>query len=213
MKKEMKNSTIKKENGAIAVFVLVALLFMSAFLIISFASNVNKGKDVQDQLNIASDIYTYSQGEGGAYNKAYKELRDKNKKTMQATSVPGSSNLVELQKTFAENIINYKIYGASAKVGDLVTSADENNGKYKITIKVSNSSNETKTVDIYLSQPLANENDYIEFKTKKVVRTDGTEENVDLPELTAYEDYTKIEVSTTIPATKVEVEYEGYTIE
>ena len=37
----------KKEKGSIAIFVLVALLFMSAFLIILYGSNVNKSKIVK----------------------------------------------------------------------------------------------------------------------------------------------------------------------
>ena len=49
---------MRKEKGSIAVFALVALLFMSAFLIILYAGNVNKSKIVKEQFNIISEIYS-----------------------------------------------------------------------------------------------------------------------------------------------------------
>lgn len=69
-----------------------------------------------------------------------------------------------------------------------------------------------KYVNIFLKEPLK-EGEYIDFKTSKVVRTDGTEESIELPELLIYEDYTKIEVLTEIAPSKIEVEYLGYTME
>ena len=50
---------------------------------------------------------------------------------------------------------------------------------------------------IYLDEPLA-EGDYIDFDLAKVKRADGTEENVDLPEVLTFEDYTQIEVLTEV---------------
>lgn len=141
---------MRKEKGSIAIFVLVALLFMSAFLIISFASNVNKSKTLKEQFNIISGIYSYANGEEGAYDKAYSDLRNKNKQTMTASSE--NSDILELTKTFDENISNYRIYGNSIQngtptpeapievqsVGDLVTdTTDANYGKYKIPINIS----------------------------------------------------------------------------
>lgn len=106
---------VKKDKGSIAIFVLVALLFMSAFLIISFASNVNKSKTVKEQFNIISGIYAYANGEEGAYDKAYSDLRNKNKQTMTASSE--NSSTLELTKTFDENMSNYRIYGNSIQNG------------------------------------------------------------------------------------------------
>lgn len=145
---------MRKEKGSIAIFVLVALLFMSAFLIISFASNVNKSKTVKEQFNIISGIYAYTDGEEGAYDKAYSDLRNKNKQTMTASSE--NSSTLELTKTFDENMSNYRIYGNSIQdatptpdnpvevqsVGDLVTdTTDINYGKYKIPVKVTGTEN------------------------------------------------------------------------
>lgn len=145
---------MKKDKGSIAIFVLVALLFMSAFLIISLASNVNKSKTVKEQFNMISGIYAYANGDKGAYDKAYSDLRNKNKQTMTA-SVENSSTL-ELTKTFKENLVNYRIYGNSVQngtptptnpveiqsvgyEGDLTNNipAYEPYGKYKIPVKVS----------------------------------------------------------------------------
>lgn len=44
------------------------------------------------------------------------------------------------------------------------------------------------------------------------VTANPTEENIELPELPSFEDYTKIEVLTEVPPSKIEVEYDGYTI-
>ena len=48
---------IKNEKGSITIFVLVALLFMSAFLIISYANNVNKSKIAEEQKQIIQTLY------------------------------------------------------------------------------------------------------------------------------------------------------------
>ena len=48
---------LKDEKGSITIFVLVGLLFMSAFLIILYASNVNKSKIVDEQFDIINAIY------------------------------------------------------------------------------------------------------------------------------------------------------------
>lgn len=51
---------MKKEKGSIAIFVLVALLFMVGFLILTFAGNINKSKTVKEQVDIINNIYQYS---------------------------------------------------------------------------------------------------------------------------------------------------------
>ena len=40
----------KSKKGSISIFVLVALLFMASYLIIAYASNVNKTKTQADYL-------------------------------------------------------------------------------------------------------------------------------------------------------------------
>lgn len=62
---------LKNEKGSITVFVLIALLFMSAFLIISYTSNVNKSKVVREQLEIIESIYKMKiETTDNIYNKA-----------------------------------------------------------------------------------------------------------------------------------------------
>lgn len=140
---------LKSNKGSIAIFVLVGLLFMSAFLIIMYAANVNRSKAIQEQFNIISGIYSKGNDEA-SYTDAYTALRKKNRQTMTAYSE--NSNTLELTKTFNENMSNYRIYGNSIQndipsssnpvevqsVGDLVTDVtDANYGKYKITVKES----------------------------------------------------------------------------
>lgn len=105
---------LRDKKGSISIFVLVMLLFMSAFLIISFASNVNKSKAVKEQFNIINGIYSYGGGDKAAYDKSYTDLRNKNKQTMTATSQgTEDTSTLELTKTFYENMSNYRIYGNS----------------------------------------------------------------------------------------------------
>jgi len=51
---------IKKENGSMTIFVLVALLFITAFLIISYGNLSNKFKSTTEQYNVVKDIYSWS---------------------------------------------------------------------------------------------------------------------------------------------------------
>ena len=51
---------IKKENGSMSIFVLVGLLFMTAFLIITYGSLSNKSKAIAEQYNVVKGIYSWS---------------------------------------------------------------------------------------------------------------------------------------------------------
>lgn len=106
---------IKKENGSITIFVLVALLFMSAFLLISYANNVNKSKIAKEQFNIISDIYSHNDTDEEAYNRAYTALRKKNRQILTATAENKST--LEINKTYKGKLDNYKIYGNSIQKG------------------------------------------------------------------------------------------------
>lgn len=48
---------LRNKNGSITIFVLVGLLFMSAFLLVSYANNVNRSKIAKEQIDIIKDIY------------------------------------------------------------------------------------------------------------------------------------------------------------
>lgn len=94
-------------------------------------------------------------------------------------------------------------------VGDLITDeSDANNGKYKIEIKVTNKSGETYSKYIYLNKPLLS-GEYIDYETKKVVRNDNTTEDIDLPEITTYNEYTKIEIITKIKTPELIITYKN----
>lgn len=359
---ELSSNFIRTDKGAISIFVLVGLLFMTAFLIILYGYNINKAKIVDEQFGIISEIYSQKNSDEESYTDIYTDLRNKNKRTLIATSENSEDTAsLELTKTFEENLSNYRIYGDSSTsaiekftiypnnngflpmsgvypttnetypnatyqiieirrgqtlyfnytgtvdeinnlrlryispetnevinevnkdneneyhntsifyssssegngyitakkdhklgvmyiteklndfnlevngnevlgVGDLITdTSDENYGKYKVTIKLSNDNKENKNVNIYLNAPLIsteNISDYIDFKTGKLIRCVGIgqegalynleepeEESVDLPEISMFEDYTKIEVLTQIKPSKIEVEYVGYTLD
>ena len=111
------NFNVKGKNGAIAIFVLVGLLFMTSFLIISYGYNVNKSKVAKEQFNIISDIYSHKDGDANAYERAYTALRKQNKQTLTASAEDTST--LELEKTYAENLVNYKIYGNGKNLFDI----------------------------------------------------------------------------------------------
>lgn len=105
---------MKKENGSIAIFTLVALLFMTAFLIISYANIINNSKSLKEQFNIIKGIY-YKSNDDSSYTDVYTDLRKKNRQKLTAYSE--NSNELELNKTFASKLFNYKIYGNSVQDG------------------------------------------------------------------------------------------------
>ena len=158
---------LKNEKGSITVFVLIALLFMSAFLIISYSSNVNKSKVAKEQANIIKGLYKGNENIIDSYQEVYTELRNKNKQIL--TSYVESSNIIELTKTFEKELNNYRIYGSEEKVGDLISDdTDVNNGKYKISIKI----NEKNYIDkenyskISTSDIINEFNNYYEVSTR-----------------------------------------------
>lgn len=85
-------------------------------------------------------------------------------------------------------------------------------GKCIIPIRITDKDNNSKIYNIEISSPLY-ENDYIDFEEGKVVRDNGTEESISLPELYTYEDYTKIEILTGNAPKKIVIDYTGYTLE
>ncbi len=105
---------MKKENGSIAIFALVALLFMTAFLIISYANITNKSKSLKEQFNIIQGIY-YKSDDDSSYEDVYTDLRKKNRQTL--TAYIENSNMLELEKTFTSKLSDYKIYGNTIQNG------------------------------------------------------------------------------------------------
>ena len=160
--------SLKENKGAISIFVLVALLFIAAFLIISYANNVNKSKVIRDQFNIINDIYTGSENDESAYEKVYSALRSNNQRTL--TSYSEKSSTLEITRSLEGSLSNYKIYGNAGGVGNETKGNVEN--AYEITIKIGTQSDETKT--IFLNKPLES-GDYIDYKEQKVFRADGTQ--------------------------------------
>jgi len=220
---------LKKEKGSITIFVLVGLLFMTAFLIIAYGSNVNNSKIVKEQFNIISDIYMPNDNIVESYTEAYTDLRAK-KKQILTKSVEYSSQ-VEIEKCYADDIVNYQIYGSENGFGKLVEDeGDINFGKYKIIIRIRDIKDEDivdettkyqkEIYNIYLDKPL-DKFHYIDYKTGKIYNIDNLEdfETIkDLPKLITYEDYTNIEIyedeneKQNIP-TKIIIDYVGYTFE
>ena len=118
---------LKDKKGSISIFVLVALLFMTAFLILLYSANVNKSKIIQEQFETINEIYSVDTS--NAYEQAYTNLRKKNKQTMNA-SVENTSD-IELTKTFNGKLSNYRIYGNSVKYTDTIQSLGYNLSRVK----------------------------------------------------------------------------------
>lgn len=205
------NFSVKDENGSITMFVLIGLLFMVGILIISYGIVVNNSKIVKEQANIISQIYMPNNDINESYNEIYANLRKKNKKTITETNKDNAdTSTIVLSNTYAGEITNYKIYGSFEGVGDLIT-----DDKYAIQLKITASDGDnanSKTYKIVLNSPLY-ENEYIDYSEKKVTRSNNTKEDIDLPELYTYEDYTKIEILTENAPEEMTIKYTGYTLE
>ena len=176
---------LKSEKGSITLFVLVGLLFMTAFLIIAYGRNVNNSKIVKEQFEIISDIYMPNDNIAESYTDAYTDLRSKNKQILTYDSEVeelSTVSTIELNKTYDDKISNYRIYGNSVQNGSptpdnpieiqSVGIYDEAKDKYVIPIKISNGTEE-KIYNIYLDEPLrkiGNSVDYIDFKEKRVYK-------------------------------------------
>ena len=219
----------KKENGSITIFVLIAMLFMTTFLIISYGSNVNNSKIVKEQFNMISETYMPNANIIESYTEAYTDLRAKKKDILKKT-VEYESKL-EIEKCYAEDIINYQIYGNEFGFGKEITEEEDvNYGKYEITIKIIDIKDEDiledtvyqeKIYNIYLDNPLGY-GQYIDYKTSRIYN-EITEEEIetvmDLPKLITYEDYTNIkiyegeEINQSNNPQKIIIEYVGYTFE
>ena len=140
---------LKNEKGSITIFVLVGLLFMSAFLIISYASNINKSKVIKEQLEIINTIYQMRV-------ETTKNIYDK------ITSMPIINDLPEVifvgvdrmedyidsgdgeQLKQLEFIIDEKLFNLEEDMNNYIK---ENNayGEKEITITVTNSRGNTTT--------------------------------------------------------------------
>ena len=218
---------IKKENGSSAIFVLIGMLFMTAFLIITYGSLSNKSKIMAEQYNIVNKIYSKGgSSDEESYEAAYTALRGKNKQTitleLNAEENDDTDEIV-LNKVYAGKIKNYKIYGIGSANENAVGDFDAISNKYKINIRVwKKEDDEDRTqfntedyytdYEIIIDTPLL-EDEYIDYSTKTVTRADNTTESIqDMPEIPTYEDYTKIEILTTNAPAKVEIKYTGYTI-
>lgn len=109
----MKIKDTQIEKGAIGIFVLVGMLFMTAFLILIFSSNMTKEKVLEGQYNMMKDIYAGSGNDASAYEEVYTDLRRKN--TYLKTTSVENKNSMELFKTIQGTFQNYKIYGRGSK--------------------------------------------------------------------------------------------------
>ena len=224
--------SFNSEKGSITIFVLVGLLFMTAFLIIAYGANVNNSKIVKEQFNIISDIYMPNDNIVESYTEAYTDLRAKKKQIL--TKTVENNQQMEIEKCYAADIDNYRLYGTEIGLGkEIIDSNDENVGKFKITIRIRDIKDEDITdettiyqeqkYNIYLDEPLARTH-FIDYKTGKIYDVDTQEEVgtvMNMPKLTTYEDYTNIRIyedeneeldSQPIPS-KIIIDYVGYTFE
>lgn len=128
---------LKNDKGSITIFVLMALLFMSAFLMIFYANNVNKSKIAKEQIDIMRYIY-YKENDRQSYDDAYYNFMKENKNLI--TAKVENSHSIEIKNSSKEQRGNYRIYGNTIPdvtnpmkvkyVGDRVNLLDLNNPKY-----------------------------------------------------------------------------------
>lgn len=187
---------MKEEKGSATIFVLVGLLFMTSYLLILYGSNVNKEKALGEQINIISGIY-YKGSDSDSYEKAYTSLREKNIETKVKSEESGTIEITDGVKGILDN---YQIYGSEAGLGT------------SVTVKIYKSADDFTPEEITFEIPTAIQSNagYIDYKNKAVSISGVSTTISTLPEIPIYEDYTKIEIQ---GASRIEVEYEGYTVE
>ena len=66
---------IKSQKGSITIFVLVALLFYTAFLLLMYAANTNKFKTISEKSDILKGIYEKNTSDE-AIDEIYKKKRE-----------------------------------------------------------------------------------------------------------------------------------------
>lgn len=195
---------MRDNKGSITMFVLVTMVFMSAFLMLSYANNVNKSKISAEQFKQISNTYSYYDGDGNSYNRAYADLRNKNKKVM--TKTVSSTSTVVLSHTFEEALSNYRIYGGTTYLG----SYDSSTGKYRIQITVTGNGY-SNTYHIYMSERL-DSNDYIDYKNQCVMSGTQIKEIIAVPTIYTYEEDTTIRIVANTTPYRISVDYIGYEI-
>lgn len=138
---------MKKDKGSISVFVLVALLFMSAFLIILYANNVNKSKIAKEQFNMIESIY---QGNFDDINEIHNKLAE----------LPVIENLptpiIEGYTEIKDSYVDYDTIGGEteynafdekfANLQEIINYVVKNNRFGAVEIKINAKSNNGKNV-------------------------------------------------------------------
>ena len=115
---ENKENIIKKQNGSVALIVLFSMVFMVSYMLIMYASNINREKTLIEQTEFIKDLYSPKGTDEEIYERAYANLREKNKKTY-SQSVE-NSNIIKLnQKAYGGEIDELKIYGSGYDRTDL----------------------------------------------------------------------------------------------
>ena len=169
---------------------------MASYLLILYGNNINKEKALDEQINIISGIY-YKGSDSDSYEKAYTSLREKNIETKEKSKESGT---IEITDGVQGILDNYKIYGSEAGLGT------------SVTVKIYKSADDITPEEITFEIPTAIQSDtgYIDYESKAVYISGVITTISTLPEIPIYEDYTKIEIQ---GASKIEVKYEGYTVE
>lgn len=187
---------MKEENGSATIFVLVGLLFMASYLLILYGNNINKEKALGEQINIISGIY-YNGSDDESYEKAYTSLREKNIETKIKSE---TSNSITIENCVEGYLSDYKIYGSASLGTNIIVTV----------YKSAEDTTPTKEITFEIPTAIQSNEGYIDYNNK-VITINGVNTTINtLPEIPIYEDYTKIVID---GASKIEVEYEGYTVE
>ena len=62
---------MRKENGAISIFVLISMLFFLAFIMVSYNNVQEKGKTQQETTGVLSDMYDTGDDINAVYTQIY----------------------------------------------------------------------------------------------------------------------------------------------
>lgn len=104
---------IKSQKGSITIFVLIALLFYMGFLLLLYASNVNRVQTISEGLNLIKSIYNKNVGNiEEVYNRVLAS-RDNTEPIIKEFPTKLITNVTELEETYEE-------YGQTGGVSEYI---------------------------------------------------------------------------------------------
>lgn len=168
---------IKSQKGSIALFVLIALLFYTGFLLLLYANNLNKIQTITEKTDILKGIYERNiDNINDVYNT---EIAKKDNVKPIIKDIPTTINVgeTEIEDPYVEygasgGTTEYKVFSRTfTTIGDIVNYVEENNSYGKQTISITAIGNN----DLVIQQDIEIEFIYVPYIKLEYIESTGTQ--------------------------------------